>query len=105
MNGFQERITQKHAQDVKDMIGQLRKRRKNQMKMPKISIGHANHVHDSKDISSIEISIIQPPRAQRLSSFVTLGSDTGEDSIIINSLEQWKQIDAFVLKAFDQLDS
>lgn len=63
-------------------------------------VGQANHVFKDKDISVLHIDIITPAGD---APFITIGNDAGE-SVIISSREQWAQVDALVLKAFDNLE-
>lgn len=65
-------------------------------------IGQANHIHDDGDISVIKIHTIE--NVPRLAPFVTLSNEYDDDSLTISSLEQWKQLDAFVRKAFNDLN-
>lgn len=64
--------------------------------------GIANHIHKDKSFSQLEVHELSPDLADRLRPFVTVGAPDRE-SIIIHSLEQWKQVDAIVRKAFDSI--
>lgn len=68
--------------------------------MPKRTVGQANHVYDDGDISTISINIIS---GAPCGSFISLNNAYG-GSIIISSREQWKQVNAFMLKAFDEIE-
>lgn len=59
--------------------------------------GKANHVHIDDDMSSLDVHVVTVDDG---SIFLSIGEEC-RDSIIINSLEQWKQLNAIVLKAID----
>lgn len=64
-------------------------------------IGIANHIYDDKSLNSLKIKLF--PKMDKEGGFVTI-EDSNGNSVIINSKEQWKQIDALVLKALDNLE-
>lgn len=68
-------------------------------------IGQANHVYSENDVTTLKICTIIPDEdgQKRDNSFVTIGDSFDNESIIINSIEQWEQVNAFVRKAFDDL--
>jgi len=70
--------------------------------MDRRKIGQANHIYSDNDIASIDIHVLTPKEDDRETSFVTIGDENS--SIIINSREQWKQVNAFMLKAFDDIE-
>lgn len=70
--------------------------------MAKELIGKANHVYSRDEISSIDVNILETGEGEQLDEYIiTIRND--QDSIIINSIEQWNQLDALVRKAFDGL--
>lgn len=69
--------------------------------MPKGLNGKANHVHEDGSMSTLDICTVEPEKNERLGAFITIGDSDGNESIIINSIEQWKQVDAIVRHAFD----
>lgn len=65
-------------------------------------IGSANHIYSDKDITSIDIHTLTPKKNDRETSFITISDEN--NSIIINSREQWEQVKAFMNKAFDGIE-
>jgi len=68
-------------------------------KMARELKGMANHVFSEKEITSLEVHILTPPNEK---PFITIGA--GEESIIINSKEQWKQLNAIVLNTLEEIE-
>lgn len=64
-------------------------------------MGIANHIYDDDSYSSINVHAVDPPD-ERENAFVRLGNEY-DNFIVINSLEQWEQLNAMVRKAFDGL--
>ena len=71
--------------------------------MSRDMIGHANHVYDDLSVNTLTVHVIHT--GNKDPDFVAI-RESGEDgeSIIINSREQWKQLDAFVRLAFEELE-
>ena len=71
--------------------------------MEREQIGQANHVHTDNDVSTLDVSVLVPGENDRDKAFVII--DTKDSNgVIVNSLEQWKQLNAFVLRAFNELE-
>ena len=66
-------------------------------------IGRANHIYQDGQITSVVIQTIEF-EGEGLRPAVTISNEDGNDSVMINSLEQWRQLNALVLKAFDGLE-
>jgi len=66
-------------------------------------VGQANHIHmksgQAVDISTLEVSTFEFEKAPGKFEEVLTISD-GNNSFIVNSLEQWKQLDFIVRKEF-----
>jgi hypothetical protein len=67
-------------------------------------IGKANHVYEDNSLSVLDVSTVALESDSGLSSFVTIANEGRGNNIIINSLEQWKQLNALVLKGFSDLE-
>ena len=63
-------------------------------------IGKANHVYPDRSVSTLEVHTIETER----DIFITIGDADDQESIIINSQEQWQQLDALINTAFDGKD-
>jgi len=71
--------------------------------MPRELIGKANHIHSEDEIASLDVYTIEPDVEDHgIEPFVTVDNEY-DSSIVINSLEQWEQLNALVRKAFDGL--
>ena len=66
------------------------------------TVGVAVHVHSDGSWSELSIKAFLQPSKNDLLPFVTIGS-LG-DSIIVNSREQWKQVQAMVEAAFKEIE-
>lgn len=70
--------------------------------MERTRIGSANHIYSENDITSVDVHTLTPKGNDRETSFITIGDEN--NSIIINSREQWEQVKAFMNKAFDGIE-
>lgn len=67
-------------------------------------IGKANHVFNQDEIVNIDVHLLElEVRPDEEKFVITIGDSDGRESIIINSMEQWEQLNALVRKAFDGL--
>lgn len=66
-------------------------------------IGKANHIFSDGDITALNIQTITFDN-DNLKPAVTISDEDGNASVMVNSLEQWEQINTLVRKAFDGLE-
>jgi hypothetical protein len=64
-----------------------------------IETGQANHIHNDNSVSTVIVNVLIDDNP---TGFIALND--GEDSILIHSRDQWRQIVAFVEQAFSALE-
>jgi len=74
------------------------------MEMEREFIGQANHVFKNSSITFITVDAVSIGKSEQLESFVSIQKEDSEDSIIIHSIEQLKQLNALVIKAFSWME-
>lgn len=65
------------------------------------TVGTANHVHKDKSVSVLNINIIESDEGE--GSWVAISEYLSDSSIVVNSIEQWEQVDAFVRGSLEGL--
>lgn len=66
-------------------------------------IGQANHVFENKEVATLTINTIDFDE-EDLTDAVTIRNERHDETVMIHSLAQREQMDAFVREAFDDLE-